>query len=310
MQSHPGIPKYDDYGSLPGLAGGPARNFIAAVILLILLVAIPWGFFTSLSWILISIQIYENPNLKMLVLLSSSTVVLFLILACLLARGRWLRKGGRLGGGERLLKGVMWWSSLAVLAAIALIAAAVLASMNYSTYWQRYYELTTLAKHVGVDPSITHGQQLLDAGSVTFSLGVKPILNMSASFADEKLYCVAPIVSAGALPAVYDFWAVGVDCCSSKFSCGPVDILGARGGLRVVDTDLLVKYRRAVAIAKAQYKIQTQTPLYFTWVADPTASLNGMKDAGTDMFWLSSIITLAILGPLVLAGYVLCSRWL
>jgi hypothetical protein len=308
MQSYSGVPKHD-YGSLPGLSGGPTHNFIAAVVLLILLVAIPWGFFTSLSWILISIQIYENPNLKMMVLLSSSSIVVFVILAAVLARGRWLRKGGRLGGGERLLKGVVWWSSLALLTAIALIAAAVVASMNYSTYWQRFYELTTLAKHMGVDPSITHGQQLLDAGSVTFSLGVKPILNMSASFADGKLYCVAPIVSSGALPAVYDFWAVGVNCCSPNFSCGPVDMMGARGGLRVVDTDLLVKYRRAVAIAQAQYQIQTQTPLYFTWVADPTASLNDMKDAGMDMFWLSSIITLAILGPLVLVGYVMFARW-
>lgn len=50
-------------------------------------------------------------------------------------------------------------------------------------------------------------------------------------------FCVVPIIAANdqALPATFDFWAAGKDCCGETgagFACGAAKSAVARGGLR------------------------------------------------------------------------------
>merc|ERR1719502_2180472 len=63
------------------------------------------------------------------------------------------------------------------------------------------------------------------------------------------LYCVAPIVKGNAQLTSYDFWAVGVNCCSgaqSDFRCGEYTNPHSKSGLRLMKDDQRPFYRLAV----------------------------------------------------------------
>merc|ERR1719160_616815 len=100
--------------------------------------------------------------------------------------------------------------------------------MNFHSNLEPYYDVTNLNTYPAVDPSRMRGVQLMDAGRIMFTRGSKLDIERSMGFRNKETYCVAPIVS-GADPQHmdrYDFWAVGVGCCSgyspgskADFSC-------------------------------------------------------------------------------------------
>merc|ERR1712124_161832 len=102
----------------------------------------------------------------------------------------------------------------------------VLGDMNYWENLQPYYDIIHLNEYTSVDPSQMSGQQLMDAGRVIFSEKSKLDLTKSMGFKNMDTYCVAPITMGTDTLETYDFWAVGMNCCSGNsadFHCGEYD---------------------------------------------------------------------------------------
>merc|ERR1740129_702615 len=113
-------------------------------------------------------------------------------------------------------------------------------------------------------------------------------------FKNLDTYCVAPVVSATngtasspstasatAATPEYDFWAVGINCCSGHmpdFHCGEFYNSNARSGLRLMRDDQRAYFRLAVQQAEAAYNIQATHPLFLYWMQDPSTEVSAYQD--------------------------------
>jgi len=185
----------------------------------------------------------------------------------------------------------------------AYVLGAILGGLNYSTNLHWYYSSTTLNEYWGVDPSrspsqqLSPGQQFMDAGLVHFSENATLDLGRSMGFRDEDTYCVAPITvkDAGAvLPLeVYDFWAVGLDCCSpnvADFHCGEHLSPQVHSGLRVLDDSRRDFFRLAVQQAQAAHSIKARHPLFFYWTSDARAERNSFLEEGYKYYLVGMLV--------------------
>merc|ERR1719401_1927660 len=130
---------------------------------------------------------------------------------------------------------------------------------------------------------------MMDVGQVTFANGVGPDLAHGMGFKSRKMYCVTPIVGPGGPPSTgnYDFWAVGVDCCSDSrhdFHCGEYNNPSAHSGLRMVDEDQVPFFRLAIQQAEAAYNLKAPHPVMLMWLQDPLQELNAIHAAGMNYF--------------------------
>ncbi|CAE8603756.1 unnamed protein product, partial [Polarella glacialis] len=140
----------------------------------------------------------------------------------------------------------MWYIFAALALLIATVAAAVLGDMNFSYNMQTFYDIENLNSY-------------------------------------PALYCVAPIVYGQEQLASYDFWAVGVNCCSgatSDFRYGVYDNPHARSGLRLLRDDQRSVFRLAVQQAEAAYNMKAAHPLFFYRMQDPVAEIMQCKNDG------------------------------
>ena len=147
------------------------RLLILSTAQLALLVLMPWAIFASLSWGLMSLAVYLYPWLSHVMIVGTAMLVLLTVVAALLSRGRWLKKGSREDNHPRFMRGYAWWAALAVLSLIAFIAGSVVGSMIFTKYMKGYYDISNLDSYDNVDPSRAAGKQLLDAGRVIFVKG-------------------------------------------------------------------------------------------------------------------------------------------
>lgn len=171
------------------------------------------------------------------------------------------------------------WARLAmILLSIAFATGAASGDLIYWYFAQPFFLLDSLTAYDEVNPAEVDGVRLMDAGRVRFAEGTRLGTDMAMSFTSWNIYCVAPITIGEDLPSQgsrlnsYDFWAVGVDCCSSaqaNFHCGGYSDMSARAGLRQVSAEARPYFRLAVQQAEAAYNIQAQHPLFFYWVQDP-----------------------------------------
>jgi len=183
----------------------------------------------------------------------------------------------------------MWYTFATIALLIASIAAAVFGDMNFWFNMQPFYDIENLNTYPSVNPAREKGQQLMDAGRVYFADGSGLDMRKAMGFKNLDLYCVAPIVHGEEQLASYDFWAVGVNCCSgvsSDFRCGEFNNPHARSGLRLMRDDQRPFFRLAVQQAEAAYNIKATHPLFFYWMQDPVAEMNAYRDDGFKYYLL------------------------
>lgn len=161
-----------------------------------------------------------------------------------------------------------WYAFIAISCFVAIILAEALGSYNYFTNMKFLYGYLDLNTYTGVDPSGGGGQTYMDAGQVVFVNESRLELGRSMGFYDVTMYCVAPIVSGSEHPAIYDFWAVGTDCCSghaADFHCGPFSDPDAHEGMRLLRDDQRSYFQLAVQQAESVYQIKANRPIFFHW---------------------------------------------
>lgn len=184
-----------------------------------------------------------------------------------------------------------WYAFIAISCFLAVVLAAVLGSYNYFTNMKFIYGYLDLNTYKGVNPSAGSGQTYMDAGHLVFVNTSKLDLGRSMGFNDDTMYCVAPIVSGIERPAIYDFWAVGTNCCSghaADFHCGPFNDGAAHEGMRLLRDDQRPYFQLAVQQAEAVYQIKANRPIFLHWTKDANAEMADYRHNAfmNYMFWI------------------------
>lgn len=166
--------------------------------------------------------------------------------------------------------------------------------MIFWTYSEKFYEYMVLNTYIGARPGQDTGEMLADAGRIYFGFGTVLDRDLSMGFKNGDMYCVAPITLGPhkTLPT-YDFWAVGVNCCTDstgpdfKFNCPDASAARnrqTRSALRVISDHTnrpnFPFWRLAVQQAEAAYGIKARHPIFVTWEQDPVDKMTGFFRAG------------------------------
>lgn len=197
---------------------------------------------------------------------------------------------------------VTWHHFIFFTCLIACFLGTSLGYLNFTWNAMRYYDYISLRKAVDADPGQMQGLQVLDAGEIDFKTGTHLDHKMNSVWHKTRTYCVAPLVSGdGAKLANYDFWAVGMDCCSARpgdFSCGDVKALN---GLRVMDEGEIRGYKLAVEQATAAHNIQSTQPIFLYMMQTPYIKIKGYFDDARTSAMLSCVCYFIMQSVLVAA---------
>jgi len=219
---------------------------------------------------------------------------LFCILAAVIAGSFVAIQAFRKRWHGESLKDPSWHLFLAFSLLLAFLLASVLGTINYYNNTRPFCEVMNLSTYPAVDVTTWSGQQVMDAGRVTFLRETKVDLTRSMAFKNLDQYCVAPLVSSNSSKeqGTYDFWAIGMNCCSGNsndFHCGEYKNPNAHSGLREVREDMWEFYRLAVQQAEATYYLSAPHPIFVYWMQDPEHELKGYRDEAV-AYLLSSLV--------------------
>lgn len=162
-------------------------------------------------------------------------------------------------------------------------------------FFKPYYDLRNLSVYPSVNPDVYYAQAFMDASVVEFVGGSRLDISKSYGFKNGKTYCVAPVLGpakaeenfTGISKQAYDFWAVGINCCSGHrpdFHCGEYSNPRANKGLRVMHEEEVEYFRLAVQAAGASYNIKTGQPLFLNWVEYPEDEIDAYVKQGWTHF--------------------------
>lgn len=255
-----------------GFARGERRRL--NVLPICLNVFLPWILFSTLFAVMSFSIHYHTPHLAYAACFVAGLVVF--VVGALAVNTK------RSGRGDPT-----WY----IFACFTLCAAWLLAisfgDMNFVYNMQIFYDVQHLDAYPSVSPAILKGQQLMDAGRISFTPGTSLDFSKAMSFKNLDLYCVAPIVEGTKPLDSYDFWAVGLNCCTgtvTDFQCGEFNNPQARSGLRLMHDEQRAFFRLAVQQAESAYNIRATHPIFLHWVQDPVAELNSYREEGFRYF--------------------------
>lgn len=236
---------------------------------------LPWSLFSTVYTLMSFTFHYEHSGVLWLIVFGCACGVLLVWFLGYKARTR-----------HRL---PMWWTFAGSSCSIALTLGVVFGNLNFQYYLMPSYAINNLNTYPNTDVSISSGTQLMDVGKAYFIAGTHLDFTKSMGFKNDDIYCVTPITKGTGVLGSYDFWAVGLNCCSgtaADFRCGEFNNPKARSGMRLVNDDQRPFYRLAVQEAEAAYHIKANHPLFFEWVQDPVAQLEQNELQGWRLFLL------------------------
>lgn len=249
----------------------------------------------GLPWILFAVVFtfeflplhYQTPQVVNLIVLASALVCVGLYAV---AFNAWRRR----------FEGIdpYWFIFIAVTATLAVASGLVAGLKNFEDNMVPYMDVSNLNVYTGIDASTYTGAQLMDAGVVAFTTGSTLSISKSMGFKNLETYCVAPIVSnASAKPGSYDFWAVGLNCCSghlADFHCGEFSNPNAISGVRLMREDYRKYFRLAVQQAEAAYNIKAEHPVFFYWLQDPSSEISAYQEDAYRIFLLGLGVSVGV----------------
>lgn len=284
--------KYLTYGSVSDhqarFAKGNASNKRPALIVLGVCVFLPWLLFASTYWVRSfelryaaerHAETYNTVDFVDDVLVYC--LLLPVIVSAIITFG--LVRDGKSRDPLVMLTptGILAWS-----------LAFYFGDRNYQARMRPYYEISDLNVYPSVDPARYEGSQLMDAGMIQFTPGSRLWLERSVGFMNEDVHCVAPIHRPNSNQTTFDFWAVGVNCCSAHrpdFRCGEYTNPRARWGLRMMNDnsegqDETENFRLAVKEAEAAYGLRAPHPVFLYWLEDPMTEVDATQESGYKVF--------------------------
>jgi len=210
-----------------------------------------------------------------------------------------------------------WFWYIGIMVATNFTFGFLLGEFNFWKNMLNYFDVNALNTYKNVDVSLedtVNGNTLMDAGRIDpFVAGTSVDLSKSNAFIASHTYCVAPIKNGDNMQN-FDFWAVGLDCCTkeqSQWACPEVSIIDAKGALRVLNDEMRPYFHLAVEQAASIYNVSYTNPLFFYWLEDPKEELSAWLAEGMAFILASVMISfvVAVLGPAVYARYnVSCFR--
>lgn len=214
-----------------------------------------------------------------------------------------------------------WLTFLFLTTLLASLLGPLLGNQNYWLNMAPYYNLQNLNDYSSVDPTRMRGQQMMDAGRVQFLSGATVDLRRAYAFQNLDTYCVAPItmydsqMGAATPLSTYDFWAVGINCCSGDsthvvdFRCGAYNVPGAHQGLRLMADEQRSFFRLAVQQAESAHMIKAVHPLFFSWTNDAPGDMHGYLANAFSNFASCMCVFFVIQLCLVLIVTYCLSKW-
>jgi len=182
----------------------------------------------------------------------------------------------------------LWFAFLFLSSLWAWVLGFLLGDIHFTGDMSLYYDLSSLHTYEHVDPREYRGQQLMDAGQIEFIYGSRIDVRRSMGFKDTSTYCVAPVTFGDIPLTTYDFWAVGVDCCSghqADFHCGKdFNSRWASSGLRLINDRQQPMFQLAVEQAEAMFHIKAAHPIFLDWMEDTQAELDRRWGSGMNIF--------------------------
>lgn len=236
---------------------------------------LPWSLFLAVCAVIIFPMHYWVPGLSYVIvaLCLALPTGLFLVKRC---------KAPHDGSREP-----DWLTFLYLTMLLAWILGVVYGEANFYSYTYKYESVQNMQTYTDVFTAGARGDQLIDAGRVTFGQGTALDISKSAGFKNGNTFCVAPIAQGNVVTSDYDFWAVGQNCCSGDapdFHCEGFNNARSLSGLRLMDESQRPFYRLAVQQAEATYGIKANYPLFFHWVEDAAASMEAWRKAASRQY--------------------------
>lgn len=206
---------------------------------------------------------------------------------------------------------------------LCVLAVAVAANIGNALWYSNFYpheRYQQLQAYSAINPEITSGVRLMDAGIVQFDVSAGVDRSRTACLKNGATYCIAPMVKNGTVPVsteakpfddtVYDLFVVGVDCCGcpGEFRCGDWNVPGAAGGLRVLSEDAVKLYTLASQNWATSYEKKTENPVFFELTSDPIRSYKGMASRGFRVVVLALMLfpAVTVLVAMLLNSVLLC----
>lgn len=272
------------YATLPQVEGGvrPLKKRRMNTVSICLNIFCPWVLFCALYGLLSFSLHYRYPTATWLLVAFAALMVIYV--------GSYAFWAWRKQKTQPEKQEPTWVIFLFLTMTLAWAFGVFLGDLNYYSNLDFYYEITTLNSYPKVNPSQDQGEQFMDAGRVFFSGQSQIDLTRAIGYKDVNMYCVAPVTdNPRVLLSSYDFWVVGVNCCTGApgdFKCGQYKNGKARAGVRLMNDQKLKFYYQALRQAESMFTIKSDFPLFFEWVEDPNAEINQAMYRGFNFFLL------------------------